>query len=139
MRTIKSSEDAVAQGVANSKIAASAEAERHRANLAALDELGRAELFGDRDALVRSKTTEDLRNLAKARITDADAREQKWLDEERARIRAEEEAKAQRDAAHTRGIGRVACRERGCQDSEASRGAVQYTQEINHASARQSH
>src|SRR3546814_6137857 len=74
LRTIKSIEDAVAQVVANSKIAASAEAERHRANLAALDELGRAELFGDRDALVRSKTTEDLRNLAKARITDAEDR-----------------------------------------------------------------
>src|SRR3546814_16717912 len=47
LRTIKSIEDAVAQVVANSKIAASAEAERHRANLAALDALGRAELFGE--------------------------------------------------------------------------------------------
>lgn len=94
LKSLKSIEDAAAQVVASAKIAASAEAERHRANLAALADAGRAELFSDRDALVRSKTPDDLRNLIAARIAEADAREKARLEAERERIRQEEQAKA---------------------------------------------
>lgn len=94
LKSLKSIEDAAAQVVANTKIAASAEAERHRANLAVMEKAGRPELFADRDALVRGKQTEDLCNLVAARITEADIREQQRLEAERERIRKEEEAKA---------------------------------------------
>lgn len=94
LKSLKSIEDAASQVVANAKIAASAEAERHRANLAVLEKAGRPELFADRDALVRSKQPEDLRNLAAARVAAADKAEADRLEAERERIRKEEEAKA---------------------------------------------
>lgn len=94
LKSLKSIEDAAAQVVANTKIAASTVAERHRANLAVLEKAERPELFSDRDALVRGKQTEDLCNLVAARITEADIREQQRLEAERERIRKEEEAKA---------------------------------------------
>lgn len=103
LRTIKSIEDAAAQVVANAKIAASAEAERHRANLALLEKAGRPELFADRDVLVRSKQPDDLRNLVATRIADADKREQQRLEAERERIRKEEEAKAKSESMKTTG------------------------------------
>lgn len=98
-RSIDSLRADVAQVVANHKIAASAQGDRHRANLAVLEACGRPELFGDRDNLVRSKQPEDLQNLAKARIADADAQAQARLEAERERIRAEEQQKARDEQA----------------------------------------
>lgn len=100
-KTVASVRDAAAQAVANAKIAASTQAARHRANLALLAAVGRPELFGDRVALVTDKATEDLQNLAKARVAAADALEQERMEKERERIRIEEEAKAKRQAEAT--------------------------------------
>lgn len=93
-RSLDSLKADVAQVVANYKIAASNEGNRHHANLAVLGHAGRAELFSDRDALVRSKQPDDLANLVKSRIADADKAEADRLEAQRVKIRAEEEAKA---------------------------------------------
>lgn len=87
-KTVQSLRDAASQVVANVKIAAKASAERQRANLEVLATINRPELFGDREALVRGKTTEDLRNLATTRVAEADRQA-----EERQRIA--DQAKAQ--------------------------------------------
>lgn len=97
-KTIDTLRDSAAQALATAKVTATAEAQRFAANLAVLTSANRPELFGDRDALVRSKQPEDLANLVKARIAEADAREQARLDAERARIRAEEEERARQQA-----------------------------------------
>lgn len=99
LRTLTSVQDAVSQVVANHKIEASQAAERVRANIAALAEINRPELFPDRDQLVRAKPLEDLRNLAQARVADAMARENARLEAERERIRLQEQARAQAEVA----------------------------------------
>lgn len=95
-KSFASMEDAVDSAVANLKIAASQQADRVRASMAALaDAQGEfATLFPDRVQLCASKAPEDLRNLIATRIAEHDARERKRLDGERERIRAQEVARA---------------------------------------------
>lgn len=93
-KTLESLRAAASQAAATAKIAASNEATRHMQNIVVLVDAGRHELFGDRDALVRSKQPEDLRNLVAARIAEADKREADRLEAQRQQIRAEEEARA---------------------------------------------
>ncbi len=91
-RSISSMRDAVDDTVASHKIAANETAERARANIAVLDEFSEhATLFPDRHDLCLHKGPDDLRNLAKARISEHEQREA-----ERDKARAEQ---AERDAA----------------------------------------
>lgn len=100
-KSLASMEDAVDSAVANLKIAASQQADRVRASIAALDAVQGefASLFPDRVQLCVSKAPDDLLNLAAARIADHKAKEQKRLDDERERIRQEEVAKLEREQA----------------------------------------
>jgi len=94
-KSISSMQDAVAGAVATCKIEASQAADRIRANIAILE--GHAEhatLFADRVQLCASKAPEDLRNLVAARIAEHQKAEQKRLEDEREKIRKEEEEKA---------------------------------------------
>lgn len=100
-KTLGSITDAADEAAANVKIEASQQAERVRQCIAVLAEYSDyAHLFADRVALCASKTPDDLRNLAAARIVDFQRREEARIDAERARIREEEAAKLQaaRDA-----------------------------------------
>lgn len=94
-KSFASMEDAIDSAVANLKIAASQQADRVRASMAALDDAQGeyATLFPDRVQLCASKAPDDLRNLAAARIAEHKAKEQKRLDDERERIRHEEARK----------------------------------------------
>ena len=97
-KSLASMKDAVATAVAQAKIDANQDADAIRANVAVLAEFAaHAHLFADRVSLCRTKTPDDLRNLAKARIAEHQEREQARLDAERERIRAEEQAKLQRE------------------------------------------
>jgi hypothetical protein len=99
-RTMASLQDAVDSVLANAKIEADASARRIRANLACLreDGAGHEFLFADKAQLV-GKPLDDLRLLVKSRIDAHKAEEAARLEAERERIRAEETAKAQREAA----------------------------------------
>ncbi|MDP1543152.1 MAG: YqaJ viral recombinase family protein [Polycyclovorans sp.] len=96
LKSLDSMRDKISAAVANAKISASQEADRRRACIALLPD--DRSLFPDVRELVATKQPDDLKNLIAARIADHKAREQARRDAERARIRAEEEARAQREA-----------------------------------------
>lgn len=97
-RTITSLQDAVDSELARAKIEANAIAEKIDANLASLRELAadHAFLFADAQQLVL-KENEDLVSLIKVRIAEHLAAEQRRLEAEREKIRAEEQAKLERE------------------------------------------
>lgn len=98
-KTVSSLRGAVADTLANAKISANETADRIQANLATIDEHKEyAFLFNDQVALVM-KAPDDLANVIKLRITEHAAEQQRKLEAEREKIRAEEQAKAQREAA----------------------------------------
>lgn len=104
-RTIDSLRDAVSTTLANAKIEASAIADRIQINMGTLRELAKDHvfLFADAGSIVL-KAPDDLTALVKTRIADHAAAEAQRLEAERARIRAEEQARierAQREAAAT--------------------------------------
>ena len=82
-RTVTTLKDAVDGVVTAAKISASQRADAVRANVVALAEAsaGNESLFPDRVALCASKSPEDLRNLAAARIRDHQQREAAKRDE----------------------------------------------------------
>lgn len=94
-RTVSSMQDAVDTVLANAKIAASESARTIRAALACLDEeaAGFEHLFADRVTFA-GKAVEDVRVLARARITEFQKQQDAKLEAERDRIRKEEEARA---------------------------------------------
>jgi predicted phage-related endonuclease len=94
---IQSMRDSVAQVVANHKIALSQQSDRVRVNLKLFADAGHEFLFRDRDSLL-GKEADDLRNLIAARISEHEKAEQARLEAERERIRAEEQARADREA-----------------------------------------
>lgn len=99
LKTLASMREKVDAAVANAKIAASQKADSIRANIAVLDASAEhAHLFPDRVSLCATKQPDDLRNLIAARIAEHKAREEAKLEAERQRIRAEEQAKAERAA-----------------------------------------
>lgn len=100
-KSLASMKDAVDTAVAGFKIAASASADRVRANIHVLEmEIGSyAALFPDRVQLCASKAPEDLRNLITARVNDHKAAEEKRLEEQREKIRKEEADKLAREQA----------------------------------------
>jgi len=95
-RTLDSMRDSVATALANAKIEASAIADRIQANLTTLRELGagHAFLFSDTATIVL-KSPDDLSLIVKSRIADHKAAEAIKEEMTRARIQAEEQAKAQ--------------------------------------------
>lgn len=97
-RTIDSLRDAVSTTLANAKIEASATADRIQINLGTLRDLAKdhAFLFADTASIVL-KAPEDLTALVKSRIADHLASEAKRLEAERERIRAEEQARIERE------------------------------------------
>lgn len=96
-RTITTLEEAANTELARAKIEANQVADRIRLNLDVLrtEAIGYETLFMDAQALVTSKSEEDLRNLVKTRIGEHQAKEQAKLEAERERIRREEEQRAQ--------------------------------------------
>lgn len=101
-RTIDSLREAVSVTLANAKIAASATADRIELNLKSYIALahGLERLFPDSAQLVL-KEADDFVRLVNARIAEHNAAEQKRLESERERIRAEE-AKKLADAAEAK-------------------------------------
>jgi predicted phage-related endonuclease len=98
LKSLASMEDKVATELARLKIGANEIADKIQANLAHLREHAadyRA-LFPDTLTIVQ-KAPEDLQSLVAARIAEHRASEEKRLEAERARIRAEEQAKLQRE------------------------------------------
>ncbi|MET0332585.1 MAG: YqaJ viral recombinase family protein [Dyella sp.] len=93
-KTLISIREAANSAAANAKIDSSQVAERVRANVAALAEYPEhAHLFADRVQLCATKVTEDLRNLAVARIADHRAKEEA----QRESIRQQEREKIDRE------------------------------------------
>jgi len=99
LKSLTSMEDKVSGELARAKIAAHEVADRIDANLKYLRENAKdyAALFPDTAQIVL-KAADDLQALATSRIAQHQAAEQKRLDDERARIRAEEQAKAEKEA-----------------------------------------
>jgi predicted phage-related endonuclease len=98
MRLFANMQDAVNTLLANSKIAADESAKKIRANLALLADASEyAFLFNDRAHLI-SKAQDDLKLLIQSRISDHKNVKAKEEEATRERIRAEEQAKAEKDA-----------------------------------------
>jgi putative phage-type endonuclease len=95
LKSLASMEDKVATTLANAKIAANEVADRIQENLTTLRELAseHASLFADTATLVL-KAPDDCRAQVEARIAAHKAEQERKLEAERARIRAEEEARA---------------------------------------------
>lgn len=95
LKSLASMEDKVATTLASAKIAANHIADGIQANLAALRELAAEHpfLFADTATLVL-KAADDCRAVITSRIAEHRAAEERRLEGERARIRAEEEARA---------------------------------------------
>lgn len=115
LRSFKSMRDAVDTELARGKIAANEIADRITANLKTLDEAGHVTLFPDRHSLVL-KASDDLQAVIASRIAKHQADEAARLEAERARIRAEEQARADREAA-----AKVEADRREAQQIEAKR------------------
>jgi putative phage-type endonuclease len=100
LKSLASMEEKVATALANAKIEANATADRIQANLTHLREKAAdvPHLFPDTATLVL-RTVEDCALIVQARITEHKAAEERRLEAERLRIRAEEEAKARATAA----------------------------------------
>ncbi|QOR55248.1 MAG: tail length tape-measure protein [Phage 67_12] len=97
-RTVASLQDAVDTELARVKIEASSTHLRMDTNLRTIDaQEVHAFLFSDVGQLV-TKAPDDLALVIRSRIADHEAKEAKRLEAERERIRAEEQAKAQRAA-----------------------------------------
>lgn len=100
MRSLSSMEDEVSTRLAQAKIEANAIAATVRANLKTLDELGadHSFLFADK-AQIALKASDDFQTLVKSRISEHKAAEERRLEAERERIRAEELARIEREQA----------------------------------------
>lgn len=98
-KTIDSLRSAVDDLMAKAKIEASQQAENMAKNLATIDEVAKDHAFLVRDLQdLVSINPEHLAGVVRGRIAEHQAAEQKRLDAERDRIRAEEEAKARKKA-----------------------------------------
>jgi putative phage-type endonuclease len=98
MKSLDSMRDKVSTELARCKIEANETADRIQANLETKGLHGYAFLFADITTLCL-KSAEDFQNTVTARVTHHEAKEAARLEAERERIRAEEQAKAQREAA----------------------------------------
>lgn len=99
-KTVESLQNAVDTEMARAKVEANAVADKIQANLATLVKFGGdyRHLFADTAQIVL-KAPDDLTALVKSRISDFKASEEKRLEAEREKIRAEEVAKIEKAAA----------------------------------------
>lgn len=110
LKSLASMEDKVSVELARAKIAANDVADRIALNLRTLNERADlAFLFPDVAQIV-VKATDDLQALVASRIAAHEAKETARVEAERARIRAEEEDKAQREAAQKLAAEQAAAR-----------------------------
>lgn len=95
-KTVASLQDAADTELARAKIEANQVADKMRLNLETLraDSVGYEGLFADAQQLML-KDNEDLKNLIAARIAERKAEDEKRLEAEREKIRAEEQRKAE--------------------------------------------
>lgn len=114
-RSFVSMQDALDTALAGGKIAADESARKIRASIACMDEEAKGFEFqlNDRLSLIGTPV-EHLRTIVRARVTEHKAAEQRRLDAERERIRAEEAARADREAQE-----RIAREQRERQEAEA--------------------
>lgn len=99
MRSLDSIRGAVNDELARAKIDADAQARRIAANIKTLDAAGHAFLFPDAQRIATACDAEACADVVHARVVQHQAAEAARLAAERERIRAEEQAKAQREAA----------------------------------------
>lgn len=99
MRSLDSIRGAVNDELARCKIEADAQARRIVANIKKLEHVGHTMLFPDAQQLATAQDPEAFGALVQARIAKHQAAEQARMDAERERIRAEEAAKLQAQAA----------------------------------------
>lgn len=111
LRTFDSMQNAVDTTLANSKISASATADKIQANLSTLRELAKdhAFLFSDTAQIVL-KAPDDLTALVKLRIAEHKFAEEKKETEQRERIRAEEVARLAREQAERDRVAEAAAK-----------------------------
>jgi len=126
-RSFAAMREAVDALLANAKIAASENARKIRAALAALDQeaKGYEHLFHDRVAFA-GKSVEDVQVIARARITEHKQREATRLEQERERIRREEAARLEREQAQRQAAEQAAASnttQRAVEVEQASRPA----------------
>ena len=102
-RTISSLQDAADSELARAKIEINAQADAIHTNMASYKELaaGFEFLFSDIQSFI-GKSNDDFCSLVRLRVADHKEAEEKRLEAERLRIRAEEQAKAERDAENKR-------------------------------------
>lgn len=102
-RTLGSITDAADQCAADAKIAASQRAERVRSCIAVLKEFAdHSHLFADRVQICSAMQPDDLRNMARVRVSENQERERAKAEADREPIRAEEQAKAERGSDRAR-------------------------------------
>ena len=114
MRSLESIRGAINDELARCKIEADAQARRIVANIRVLDQVGHGFLFPDAQQLATAHDADTFAGLVQGRIAQHQAAEQKRMDAERERIRAEEVARLERAAeAHAKTIAaEAAMRER---------------------------
>ena len=97
MRSLDSIRGAINDELARCKIEADAQARRIAANIRLLDQAGHGFLFPDAQQLATAHDADTFAGLVQGRIAQHQAAEQKRMDAERERIRAEEVARLQRE------------------------------------------
>ena len=97
MRSLDSIRGAINDELARCKIEADAQARRIVANIRVLDQAGHGFLFPDAQQLATAHDADTFAGLVHGRIAQHQAAEQKRMDAERERIRAEEVAKLRRE------------------------------------------
>lgn len=128
LKTLSSMRDKIDAAVAAAKIDASQRTERVRQCVAVLAEHAEHwQLFPDRLLLCASKSPEDLRNLAAARIAEHQRREEQRIREAEERVRQQVEAAAKREQ-EAREIGNALKIDAAFSASAAARG-VEFRQE----------
>ena len=98
LKSIDSIKNAADTELASAKIRANELAEKIRANAKTIEAAGHRHLFADVAQLVM-KAPDDLAAVISSRVTEFERQEAARLEAERARIQAEERAKAEREAA----------------------------------------
>lgn len=122
LKSIDSIKNAADTELANAKIRANELAEKVRANAKTIEAAGHRHLFADMAQLVM-KAPDDLAAVISARVAEFERQEAARLEAERARIQAEERAKAEREAAAKaeEEAKRIRAEERAQAENEARR------------------
>lgn len=135
MRSLDSIRGAINDELARCKIEADAQARRIVANIRVLDQVGHGFLFPDAQQLAVGQDPEAFAALVQGRIFQHQAAEQKRMDAERERIRAEEVARLVREQeARARAIAAEAA-EQQFKERQAAKQAAEQAQATERAAA----